>query len=192
MLVKRMSELSYAVQDCSTLEKQQMCFEVLRNWETAASGWRRHIAWGLPLCRNAVCHILQMSMHMFRTITANIADGMVVPPRDLRKSKSNVGSGSSAPLVHANTMLAWASQQHLQSVQFIQRSPQYYYYTQHITYVIYSPRKEGAFVFLLHGLLVHSVNANFLNIYLFYKIKSLISLQRLPYLGIEYIYVLKD
>lgn len=104
----RVSELHDAMDKLTKADQDRLRFDCLRNWASKEHGWRKHVAWGIPLCRDAVCATLKISKTVLKKMTQHITEGFAEPPMDMRRAKVKGGTPAQQDAtVSAQTMLSW-------------------------------------------------------------------------------------
>ena len=107
-LVIRVEEMQKSMEKLSKYDRDRVRFDCLRLWHHADSGWRRHTAWGIPICRQATCEILTMGKQVFGKLTSHIAKGFVDPPVDMRTARlQSQNPADQEAVLAAKTMLTW-------------------------------------------------------------------------------------
>ena len=109
---RRVDEIKQAVREERDREKRRdlQCL-ILKNLATsqASGAHRRHRVEDVSLCREAVCHIIQLSRKNFTEWSKWIEQGHNVAPKDLRLGSSagpNPRAQSQA-VINADVMWAW-------------------------------------------------------------------------------------
>ncbi|CAJ1370296.1 unnamed protein product [Effrenium voratum] len=109
-LCTRAEEVRVAFQSSRVEDLAKLRYHCLAAWQSKPSGWRHFRAWGMPLCKNAVCSLLHMGSTMYSKFTKHIAEGYIDPPMDLRRTQCQqrtTGQSTSDATVAADTLLRW-------------------------------------------------------------------------------------
>lgn len=85
-------------------EADRVKYDCMRHWQTDEHGWRRFIAWGLPLCSKALEDVLDISHAKLTKFCKHLKEGNREPPADLRKTKQQEADPK---IMNCHLLLGW-------------------------------------------------------------------------------------
>ena len=83
---KGLKELKMCLGQLADLdEKNKLIYDCLRQWQTADHGWRRFLAWNIPICNTALETVLGCSRGTLHKLCSHLKQGFREPPSDGRR-----------------------------------------------------------------------------------------------------------
>eukprot|EP00435_Cladocopium_sp_Y103_P075707 s119_g63.t1 len=106
----RIAEIHASLENGTKPQAELLQFNCLKAWafeSDAKAGWRKFKFCGLPLCVDAVVHVLNMTKYKYSSLQKQIAQGRLGPDQSLRNTqKQREKKGEEK----ANTLLQWLHQ----------------------------------------------------------------------------------
>lgn len=107
-LKSRVTEIQNALSACTKDQREALQFSCLRAWQCSqVRTWRKYKFCGMPLCCQAVTHILQLPAWKFKNISKQLEEGRIAPDRSLKSSQKQ---RDKAGMRQANVLLSWLHQ----------------------------------------------------------------------------------